>query len=115
VTFASPHPGDGDFVDQYPATIPLVRFENYLDIVPFLPPTDTFVSLMHSFFEAVGICDCCPAVCSAVKKAEHWNYQSPIRGQSVTSAFKLTDGAADCGECVLGLSPVLGVERLTVG
>lgn len=54
--FAPPNCGDSDFVSGFASAwpdIPVVSYENYLDIVPFLPPTPTFISDIkdtHEFF-----------------------------------------------------------------
>jgi triacylglycerol lipase len=64
-TFASPHPGDTDFVNGFPlSTIPVTRYENYLDIVPFLPPTEAFIELAEKI----------PLVGDLFKIAEGWDY-----------------------------------------
>lgn len=66
-TFAGPHPGDTDFASGFPlSTIPITRYENYLDIVPFLPPTQEFINLAADI----------PYVGDLFKKAEGWNYTS---------------------------------------
>jgi hypothetical protein len=78
VTFASPHPGNGDFVTNYPAGIPVTRFENYLDIVPFLPPTDIFYKLVSSIIPTSWkqeFCSWFPSLCKALENAAAWNYQ----------------------------------------
>ena len=47
-TFASLHPGDITFVTAFSQhSIPVQRFENYLDLVPFLPPTESFFKEMQ--------------------------------------------------------------------
>jgi len=77
VTFASPHPGNADFVGGYPASIPVKRFENYLDIVPFLPPTATFFKVVNSLLPAswkLSICRELPKLCHAIENAVAWNY-----------------------------------------
>jgi hypothetical protein len=38
VSFASPHVGDADFANAYNALLSQVRYENYLDLAPFVPP-----------------------------------------------------------------------------
>jgi Lipase (class 3) len=41
VTFASPKPGDGAFQAAYQKIFPAqIRYENYDDLVPLLPPAD---------------------------------------------------------------------------
>jgi len=45
-TYASPHPGNTEFVDKFPlVAIPVKRYENYLDIVPLVPPTEAAIKL----------------------------------------------------------------------
>lgn len=64
-TYASPHPGDTEFVSNFPlAAIPVTRYENHLDIVPFLPPTEDFIRLAADI----------PLVGDLFKKAEGWDY-----------------------------------------
>jgi len=47
ITFAGPNCGNTDFVNAYNATFPNdVRYENYLDIVPLLPPDSEFINLL---------------------------------------------------------------------
>lgn len=47
-TFASPMIGNQDFVDGFPSNIPVYRFENNLDIVPFLAPSSAFISTLEA-------------------------------------------------------------------
>lgn len=47
-TFASPMIGNQDFVNGFPANIPVYRFENNLDIVPFLAPSSAFITTLKS-------------------------------------------------------------------
>lgn len=42
-TFASPMIGNAGFVANFPTQIPVIRFENYLDIIPFCAPSEAFV------------------------------------------------------------------------
>ncbi|MEJ2407344.1 MAG: hypothetical protein P8171_24325 [Candidatus Thiodiazotropha sp.] len=77
ITFASPHPGNGDFVTNYPKSIPVRRYENYLDIVPFLPPTDTFYEVINSLLPASAkawFCSTFPSICNALEHASEWDY-----------------------------------------
>jgi hypothetical protein len=47
-TFASPMIGNQDFVNGFTIkSFPVYRFENYLDIVPFLAPSSAFYSLLE--------------------------------------------------------------------
>lgn len=77
VTFASPHPGDSAFVDNYPSTIPVVRFENYLDVVPFVPPTDAFYQAVEKLIPASWqkeVCRWLPSLCKGLENAAAWDY-----------------------------------------
>jgi hypothetical protein len=48
VTFAGPKPGNGDFCNTYNSEFPNdLRYENYLDMVPLLPPSDDFIELLE--------------------------------------------------------------------
>jgi len=73
VTFASPKPGNAGFQAGYEAVIGnQVRYENYEDIVPLLPPADSFTQLI------VALCDLIPDVgkdlADLFKSAEGWDY-----------------------------------------
>jgi hypothetical protein len=49
ITFAGPNCGDTDFVNAYNTTFPNdVRYENYLDIVPLLPPDSEFIDILET-------------------------------------------------------------------
>lgn len=43
ITFASPRPGDAAFQAAYQAKVTQIRYENYQDIVPLMPPGGVFV------------------------------------------------------------------------
>ncbi len=76
-TFASPHPGDVAFIGGFPDSIPVVRYENYLDIVPFLPPTAQFFELLKEIEKTpLGkeFCNYLPSICKVVDEADSWNY-----------------------------------------
>lgn len=47
-TFASPMIGDQDFVNGFSKNIPVYRYENYLDIVPFTAPSSDFIAILES-------------------------------------------------------------------
>ncbi|MBO6606418.1 lipase family protein [Psychroserpens sp.] len=50
ITFAGPKPGNGDFANQYQYDFPnTTNYENYLDVVPFLPPGKLFIDLLAKF------------------------------------------------------------------
>lgn len=77
VTFASPHPGDAAFAAGYPVAVPVHRYENCLDLVPFLPPTDTFYKVFDELLPESWqqeFCNWFPSLCWALEQAAHWNY-----------------------------------------
>jgi hypothetical protein len=66
VTFASPRPGDSAFKAGYEEIIPnQIRYENYDDVVPLVPPSDAFIRLLADV----------PEIGELFKKAENWDYQ----------------------------------------
>ena len=66
VTFASPKPGDGAFQAAYQKVITnQVRYENYDDLVPLLPPADDFIKLVAKI----------PVIGDLFKQAENWDYE----------------------------------------
>jgi pimeloyl-ACP methyl ester carboxylesterase len=66
VTFASPKPGDGAFQAAYQKVFTNhVRYENYDDLVPLLPPADDFIKLVAEI----------PVIGGLFKQAENWDYQ----------------------------------------
>jgi hypothetical protein len=46
ITFASACAGNSTFVSNFPQSIITVRYENYLDIVPFFPPSQVLVNAL---------------------------------------------------------------------
>jgi hypothetical protein len=66
VTFASPKPGDGAFKTGYEQVIGnQIRYENYDDVVPLVPPSDALIRLLADT----------PKIGELFKKAENWDYQ----------------------------------------
>lgn len=81
-TYASPHPGDTDFVANFPLTaIPVTRYENHLDIVPFIPPTEAFIKLAEKI----------PIIGKIFKIAEGWDYASLGTLQYIKKNHKIID------------------------
>jgi hypothetical protein len=64
VSFAPPHPGDTEFAQHYNATIQETRYENHLDLVPFLPPTQTVLNALEKI----------PLLGEVLKIANGWDY-----------------------------------------
>jgi hypothetical protein len=52
VSFAGARCGDAAFADAYDAVIPHTRFENHLDLVPFVPPSMELVASIRARFPA---------------------------------------------------------------
>lgn len=63
-TFASPKPGDTDFARAYDANITQQSYENYLDLVPFLPPSESIIRIFADI----------PLIGDLFKNAEDWDY-----------------------------------------
>jgi len=64
VTFASPHVGNVEFAKAYNAQLSQIRYENYLDLVPFVPPEIEFLSLLEKI----------PELGRQLAGADTWNY-----------------------------------------
>jgi hypothetical protein len=75
ITFASPKPGDSGFRAGYQAVISnQIRYENYGDMIPLLPPSHTPVDLLTAILGRI------PGVGSDIagwfNMAKDWDYQS---------------------------------------
>lgn len=66
VTFASPNTGNADFAAAYDEVLSQARYENYLDIVPFVPPASEWVELLSRI----------PRIGKLFSQAEAWNYRA---------------------------------------
>jgi triacylglycerol lipase len=83
VTFASPKPGDGAFQAAYQKVFNQIRYENYDDIVPLLPPADDFIKAAAEI----------PVIGELFKQAENWDYQAVgtlSYIESATEDYKVT-------------------------
>jgi hypothetical protein len=66
ITFAAPQPGDGAFQAAYQKAVANhVRYENYDDIVPLLPPAEEFIEMAAKI----------PVIGELFKRAKNWDYQ----------------------------------------
>jgi hypothetical protein len=87
VTFASPKPGDINFMGGFKNVLSQTRYENYNDIVPLLPPSTEFIDLI------VAVVNLIPYVgqklAALFKSAEDWNYVPVGTMQFVTSDYKV--------------------------
>lgn len=68
MTFASPMPGDSTFAAAFQSKFQQTNYINYLDIVPFLPP-----SKFASEFMATLLSDF-PKAAAVLEKVESWDY-----------------------------------------
>ncbi|MGH6904499.1 MAG: lipase family protein, partial [Geminicoccaceae bacterium] len=95
VTFASPKPGDSAFKAGYEQAIPhQLRYENYDDVVPLMPPSDDFIKLLADL----------PEIGKLFEKAENWDYQ-PVGTLAYIEAPKRDYR-------MIGDEPLLMAERL---
>jgi Lipase (class 3) len=73
VTFASPKAGDPDWQTGYQKVIPnQIRYENYGDLVPMLPPAPEFIDILAEVIS--NIPDIGPEIANLLKEAAAWNY-----------------------------------------
>ena len=87
MTFASPHVGNGDFAKAYNAQLSQIRYENYLDFVPFVPPDLEFLPLLERI----------PDMRKKLAGAEDWHYAPVGALQYITK-----DGAIEPDHAGLG-------------
>ncbi len=70
ITFAGPKPGNKEFCDVYNTEFPNdIRYENYLDVVPLLPPSASFIGDL----EKLPLPD---FIKNLLKDAEGWDYET---------------------------------------
>jgi hypothetical protein len=75
VTFASPKPGDSTFRTGYEAVIPnQIRYENYGDLVPLVPPSQLPVDLLIWILNRIPVYG--PEIAGWFTKSQEWDYQS---------------------------------------
>jgi len=73
VTFASPKPGDAGFQAGYQSVIKgQIRYENFQDVVPLVPPSNSFIDLAVAILSRIP--DIGPDLAKLFKSAEGWNY-----------------------------------------
>jgi len=74
ITFAGPNCGNGDFAIAYDDVFPNhIRYENYLDIVPILPPDAEFSYIFIAILESIP--DIPVSFLNAVKDMASLNYE----------------------------------------
>lgn len=73
ITFAAPKSGNGAFATAYNSVIRNhVRYENYGDIVPLLPPADEFISVLAAAVSWIP--DIGPELAKLINEAAGWDY-----------------------------------------
>jgi hypothetical protein len=87
VTFASPKPGDANFQAGFQSVLSQTRFENYDDIVPLLPPSTSFISLVVSVLKLIPCVG--QELAELFQSAENWDYVPVGSQEFVTSSFQI--------------------------
>lgn len=87
VTFASPKPGDPVFQAGFQSVLSQTRFENYDDIVPLLPPSTSFISLVVSVLKLIPYIG--QDLAKLFEEAENWNYVPVGSQEFITSSFQV--------------------------
>ena len=74
VTFASPKTGDSGFQAGYQQVIRnQIRYENYGDLVPLVPPEDEFITLLAAIVQRIP--EIGPRLAALIREAANWDYQ----------------------------------------
>ena len=108
VTFASPKTGDKAFQVGYQRVIAnQIRYENYGDLVPLVPPADEFITILADAVSLIP--DIGPRLAAIIREAANWDYE-PVGAEwfieSAANDFKviLDQTAIDqVGDFVLNL------------
>jgi Lipase (class 3) len=87
VTFASAKPGDTTFQAGFQSVLSQTRFENYDDIVPLLPPSTSFISLVVSVLKLIPYVG--QELAELFERAENWNYVPVGSQEFITSNFQV--------------------------
>jgi hypothetical protein len=88
VSLASPKPGDPAFQAAYQTVITnQLRFENYEDIVPLLPPEPSFIKTVVAIVELIPRIG--KELANLFKEAENWDYV-PVGQQQFIESDKHT-------------------------
>lgn len=96
-TFGTPHPGDGAFAQNFPfSKIPVTRYENYLDAIPFLPPGKLFFRLTCRIPIVGDLFD---------RIVKNWNYVPLGKLQYVTEDHRIVED--DPGLTVVRLGEIV--------
>jgi hypothetical protein len=64
--YAAARAGNSSFVSGFPSRVPVLRYENHLDIIPFVPPNLQFIDLIARV----------PLLHDLFRDAQDWDYTS---------------------------------------
>jgi len=84
-TYASARAGDKAFAEAYDKTISQVSLENYLDVVPFVPPPDDLIGHLAAIPDVGRLC----------REAEGWNYQAVGNRRYIEESGSVIENSAD--------------------
>ena len=88
ITFASPKPGDAAFKAAYEAKLTQVRYENYQDIVPLLPPGG---DMQTTAFQLLRFVPGSEKVIDKLRAAAGWGYVPVGSMLFITKARQVID------------------------
>lgn len=104
ITFASPYPGNADFATAYDLVISQIRYENFLDIVPFVPPNSKIIGGLLPIFDKLMdfLAKALPLFAPQLKsfqtfvdKSKDLNYTSVGKLQYIRENGTITPGTPD--------------------
>lgn len=72
ITFASPRAGDSAFKAGYDAVVQHTRYENFGDLVPLVPPSNTPIDLLTSILNRIPVVG--PDLARLFNLAKDWDY-----------------------------------------
>jgi hypothetical protein len=87
VRFASPKPGDTTFQTGFQSVLSQTRYENYDDLVPLLPPSTSFISLVDAVLKLIPYIG--QELAQLFQSAENWNYVPVGSQEFITSTFQV--------------------------
>ena len=101
IPFASPNPGDVDFAAGFQKIFSQTRYTNYMDIVPFLPPTPALAKRFEDL----------PEIGWLFKDFAKWNYAAVGNGIFVQENGSILNQAAD----PTAYAAAIGADLITIG
>jgi hypothetical protein len=124
-TYASPMVGNADFVNGYNTQFPVYRYENNLDMVPFLAPSSSFISTLKGYENGLDtlVLDAIVLLFESVGGDGNWGYVplgqlNFVDGTSVTQPSTnpcAPDIGAALANNIAGLEEVLNAHSHLCG